>query len=439
VIQRRKKKMDPAREENKTEILQETKTENKTERIVKWENEKKEQLEVVEVHFGPEWEEPETKDRFVKWTDIGAFHNVVSDVKKFAKLEHPDGKKTPFDVALKKPISYRPKVKLHGSNCAVGLDKDGLWVQSRNQIITVSDERATTKETQSLLNVGSIIYPDPDTKKYFLSLFPSSSSSSTSKLFQSPKKILIFGEFCGPKVQKGVACSQTKERFFAIFSVQVDNLLILEPEDIRKWMTNNGEIALPPRIYIIPWHTSTVFNFTFVDPAQMEKELIGVNKMVSQIEKEDPWVMEHFGIKGGGEGVVLYPVNLMSEYGGFRVLQTRVFSAFVLKAKGEEHRVVAQKKAAQVNPETAASEQQYCKIMMAEARCQQGAKEVGGLDMKNIPKFVRWLVADVKKEGQVELEASGLQWKAVEKVLNKKASEWYIAEVRKQAMQQSGS
>jgi len=235
-----------------------------------------------------------------------------------------------------------------------------------------------------------------------------------------------------------VACSNTKQRFFAIFSVQVDNLLIVEPEEIRNWMTRNGTVTLPPRIFILPWHTSTVFTFNFVDPQQMEKELEGVNKMVSEVEVEDPWILENFGIKGKGEGIVLYPINLLSPYAGFHVIHNRIFSGFVLKAKGEGHRVVAQKHAAQVNPETAASEQQYCKLMMTEARCHQGAKEVGGFDMKLISKFVRWLVNDVKKEGQVELEASDLQWKAVEKVLNKKASEWYITEVRKQAMQNAG-
>jgi len=38
----------------------------------------------------------------------------------------------------------------------------------------------------------------------------------------------------------------------------------------------------------------------------------------------------------------------------------------------------------------------------------------------------------------VELEASKLQWKPVEKILNKKASEWYIGEVKKKAMYGDG-
>jgi len=273
-------------------------------------------------------------------------------------------------------------------------------------------------------------------ENFFLSLFPSLSSSSPTKTFlSSPKKILIYGEFCGPKVQKGVACASTKERFFAIFSVLIDTVLIVEPNEIRNWMTRNGSVALPPLIYILPWHTDTVFNFNFLDTQQMEKELVNVNRMVNEVEKEDPWIFKNFGVKGSGEGVVMYPINLLEKQDDFHVVQNDIFSGFVFKAKGAEHRVVATKKAAQVHPETAESEPQYCKLMMTEARCQQGAKEVGGYEMKLISKFVRWLVDDVKKEGQVELEASGLQWKSIEKEVKKKASEWYISEIRKQVTQ----
>lgn len=56
---------------------------------------------------------------------------------------------------------------------------------------------------------------------------------------------------------------------------------------------------------------------------------------------------------------------------------------------------------------------------------------VGGLDKKLIAAFIKWVVADVEKEGKDELAASGLQWKQVSPLISTKAREWYLAQVAK--------
>jgi hypothetical protein len=54
-----------------------------------------------------------------------------------------------------------------------------------------------------------------------------------------------------------------------------------------------------------------------------------------------------------------------------------------------------------------------------------GALTSTNYDQKQTGKFVAWIMADVEKETQDELEASNLTWKQVEKAITAKAREWY--------------
>ena len=63
-------------------------------------------------------------------------------------------------------------------------------------------------------------------------------------------------------------------------------------------------------------------------------------------------------------------------------------------------------------------------MMTTEARLKQGLEEVG-LDKKNTGKFVKWIVADVEKEGKAEAEESGINLKQCLGAVGKIASSWY--------------
>lgn len=51
------------------------------------------------------------------------------------------------------------------------------------------------------------------------------------------------------------------------------------------------------------------------------------------------------------------------------------------------------------------------------------------MEKKLIAAFIKWVVADVEKEGKDELAASGLQWKQVSPYISAKAREWYLAQI----------
>lgn len=102
----------------------------------------------------------------------------------------------------------------------------------------------------------------------------------------------------------------------------------------------------------------------------------------------------------------------------------------VFKAKGEKHKNVATAKPAQVDAASAVSVDAFVSMVLTDARLDQGATAVGGVDMKFTGKFVAWVLADVQKETQDELTSSNLDWKQVQKPVSDKARNWYLAKAK---------
>ncbi len=182
------------------------------------------------------------------------------------------------------------------------------------------------------------------------------------------KRLTVFGEFCGPGVQKGVrslplplrcfvclsvlnptrccvvlCCAQValaalKDVIFCVFGVEIDGFIIYEPAAINKLLTRDGAVALPKHTYVLPWYgpagsaAPSHWSLDFSDEKKMEAPLADINSAVSAIDSEDPWVKAQFGVKGNGEGLVFYPLNMnAAAHGGS--LPKEAFPDFAFKAK----------------------------------------------------------------------------------------------------------
>ena len=115
---------------------------------------------------------------FVKFPKIRAFHGMVSKVR---KMDNPPS-----------TIAFTGTVKLHGTNAAIGFsDKHGLWTQSRTRVITPASDNfgfsahiaRASSEYEALLR---------DIARY-------------AQVDLTTRALVVFGEFCGAKIQKGVA------------------------------------------------------------------------------------------------------------------------------------------------------------------------------------------------------------------------------------------
>lgn len=325
---------------------------------------------------------------FRKFPDIEGFHNVVKLVQNYPHLATG-------------PIKYRGKIKLHGTNAGVRVKDGEVVAQSKYQLITPqSDNMGFAKWTE-------------EKKDFFLRL---------------KGDYTVFGEWCGSGILKGTAINRVPTKQFVVFAVMgkpvtdpsVDDgnenftEVIVDPQQIADLL---GE--LPCNILILPWFGEE-FTVDFTSRESMQKVADSANQVVGEVEPCDPWVKATFGIEGVGEGVVYYPSS------GEVILRNR-FSNFTFKAKGEKHKVVATKEAVQIDPEVAASVEEFVALFVTEPRLEQGATVVGSFEMKNMGPFLKWFCEDVLKESKAELEASSLTWDQVQKAVQTTARTWFMA------------
>lgn len=335
----------------------------------------------------------------VNWTEIESFYNVRKTVAHYPHLLQ--GQST---------VTYRAKVKLHGTNAGVVISPSGeVTAISRTAVITPSSD-----------NAGFAKWVEA--RKAEFATFASDKAT-----------VVIFGEWCGPGIQKGVAVTQLKERIFAVFALRlVEPSAELAPlEDlIAEPLALEGIARVVPGAYVIPWFNSgEEFKVDWNETADaLQPTLDRINAHVSHVEECDPWMASQFGIRGTGEGLVFYPID--AQHLGYEN-----FSNLCFKAKGEKHKVVAKTKPAQADPTVAAGLADFAEMVVTPARLEQGCRAVNGgelqFDPKNIGAFLAWINQDVIKETTAELEASGLEQKAAVKACSDRARAWYVAEMKK--------
>lgn len=325
----------------------------------------------------------------VPWTEIDSFHSVRRSLLKYPELLQP--------VAGTRHVTYKSKVKLHGTNAGVRVTSSGQVVAlSRSSVVTTTSD-----------NAGFAKWVEERADQFV-------------KLAVRGD-IVIYGEWCGPGIQKNVAVNKIPTKTFAIFAVRFEGILKdwegleVEPDSLKLFCVDGA--------HVLPWFNGG--EETFVDwdePAEvLQLTTDKVNEAVAEVERCDPWVKDVFGVEGTGEGLVFYPVS----HPGYKS-----FSNLCFKAKGEKHQVVAHTKAAQVDPTVAANIAAFAEMVTTEARLEQGVRAVSNGELvfepKNIPAFLKWINADVTKETKAELDASGLEEKEALRACVDKARKWYL-------------
>jgi hypothetical protein len=318
------------------------------------------------------------------WGSIGLFHNVVRTM---AFLHERDGMPLP-------KVCYRAKVKLHGTNCAVQVQEDGVFAQSRTGMLTLpsGDRKGFARWVE-------------DHRAYWENLAPGT---------------VVFGEWCGPGIEKGMAISQVSTKVFAVFAIQQGESLINDPLQLAALLPTGA----PTNLHVLPWYKTPIV-VDYAHRGALDLVVATISAWVLEVETEDPWVKKTFGVSGVGEGLVFYPV------GEHSTGDPAELSLLMFKAKGEKHRSAGTKKAVQVDAEVVASVDEFSVLMVTDARLQQGVSEACGgvLEMRRMGKLLQWVTADVQKESVAELEASGLTWQQVVKAVQARAREWYKARV----------
>lgn len=307
----------------------------------------------------------------VSWGSIELLHNAVRTLTILADQGHP------FPV-----VTYRAKVKLHGTNCAVQIgDNHEIFAQSRTTLLT----------------------PEADYKGFATWVH------ARAEFWRAKQPgMVVFGEWCGPGVEKGMAISRASSKLFCVFSIQLPDRMICEPAEIVELLREP-----PPGLHVLPWEGDSI-TIDFGSRSSLESAAQVLNDRVTEVEREDPWVKSVLGISGIGEGLVLYP--------------TPHDPTLMFKAKGEKHRTAGTKVAVAVDAAIVASVDEFVALMVTDARLEQGLTAAcdGARDPKRTSAFLAWVVTDVRKESVAELEASKLAWTQVEKAVQARARTWFL-------------
>ncbi|HEY0994173.1 MAG TPA: RNA ligase family protein [Kofleriaceae bacterium] len=329
----------------------------------------------------------------VAWSSIELLHNVIRT------LGHLNELGRPLPV-----VEYRAKVKLHGSNCAVQVTDHGVAAQSRTSLLT----------------------PEADYKGFAAWVHRHQAYFET-----LTRDIVVFGEWCGPGVEKGMAISAAKTKLFAVFAVQIAGRIAYEPDEVRALVPQAGA---PAELHVLPWVGEPI-RIDYSSRPALDAVAAALNERVDEVEREDPWARRVLGISGVGEGLVFYPLRVD---GAPPDADPVALAQLMFKAKGEKHRTAGTRTAVAVDAAGVASVDEFIALMVTEARLAQGLAAVGQgagqgagdrpRDPKLTGKFLEWIVADVRKESVAELEASGLQFAQVEKAVRARARTWYLSD-----------
>lgn len=329
-----------------------------------------------------------------KWTSIESFYNVRKTIQKYG-------------VHAGSIVTYRAKVKLHGACAAFSIDdNDTLRTYSRTALIT------------------------PNNDFCGFSQWVETHRERLLALHRPGVNIIVYGEWAGKGIQKGVAASQV-ERFFAVFAARLatpedpeNDVFITEPDELMTYVQGI------PGCYVLPWFNNCE---EFVVPWEADSDsfrdvIDRMNQHIVDIEACDPWINATFGVKGIGEGLVFYPVSKQHDsYADFSYLS--------FKGKGEKHKTIVHAAPVQAEPTVIEGLDEFVRNVLPQSRLEQGVRATNdGSDiamMVNLGSFLKWIGLDLEKETAHELLVSGLDRKVVYKKCNEYARNWFMNESRK--------
>jgi len=357
----------------------------------------------------------------IKFPSIEQFRNVIRNVKQRVSYDGKDENGDPkYKSAYIVPtLKYRGTVKLHGTNAGVVIDfvngSAQLSYQSRERELSLIQDNAGFMLTMSALNAE---------------LIELATAAKTLRTWSelNVSQVIIYGEWCGGNIQKGVAISGLP-KMFVIFAVK---LIYDNDEEIREWVdiTQFATYMASREDYFTTKNLFCIANFpTWELEIDFNKPELTQNKMIElteAVEAECP-VGKHFGNEGIGEGIVWQCI----EDGWTR-------SDFWFKVKGEKHSASKVKTLAAVDVEAVAKMEDFIAATVTEARLEQGLQnlvneQLKPFEMQSLGDFIRWVFNDILKEETDTIIANQIESTKIGSAVAQVARKWYIEKFNERA------
>lgn len=328
---------------------------------------------------------------FKAYHKIKQFKDVVRDVRHQANFKGLDEDNNPIYEESKKPIiPFIGTVKLHGTNAGICYYSGEMLAQKRSSLIG-SDNINAHMEFNAFVQY---------TEKEKLHKLMSRLHEMYCNL---DEQITLYGEWAGKGIQKGVGISTLNKAFY-IFDCKIYNFKTkgsrwIDVSDIRPDIDN---------VFNVHQFETYFIEIDFNEPGMFQNKLI---KYTNNVEKECPITRQLKGF-GIGEGVV---------WTGYWNNQKYIF-----KVKGEKHSTTKVKKLASVDPEVLKSIYEFTEFACTKNRIEQGIKEVGAQEKKDMPNLLKWVANDIMTEESDTLKANNLEWKQVASVCNNKVRQYFF-------------
>ena len=349
----------------------------------------------------------------IPFPSIEKFKTTITNIKKVVD-------KNTLDPIVKYPIvKAKGYVKLHGTNGGVGFNnKDGMWCQSRNNIITSKND-----------NAGCAFHIEK-AKTVFQGYFQR--ISEMYKVDYDVNTVVIYGEWCGQTIQKGVALCELP-KMFVIFKILMTTPTVPTGSyeslggfvwTSQKWLDPTCLVSSPEnRIYNITDFPSFEIVIDLNDFKASQNELVRLTK---QVEVCCP-VGHALGVDGIGEGIV-WTMIIDNSFGNS--FENSFTKEWMFKTKGELHSATKVKTIVAVDTEKIENAKQFVEATVTQTRFNQAIDALYKInpqnplygktpEIKDIPKVIEWVRDDIFKEDMDLLIENNLEPKDIFGLLSK--------------------
>jgi len=349
-----------------------------------------------------------TTKHHISFPSIEQFRNIVANVNRQFNFDglDDDGEAIYDHNKIKPTLTFNGTVKLHGTNAGVCYNRiDGLWVQSRENIITPEQD-----------NAGFAFFVESN-RDVFTHIM--AEVMIKNNLDMDTNTISVYGEWCGGNIQKGVGITNLPKSFF-IFGVKITpHVDANDLEAVKKnpayWVEHSYLKSPEQKIYNISDYKTYSIEIDFNYPEMVQNKL---GELTLEVEEECP-VAKAFGFSGVGEGIVW----------------TCEFNSVVhrFKCKGEKHagkskvKTLSKVDDVKINKAREIADKvtpTWRLAQMIEKSCNLG--NGGELDRAKLGVYLKMIMDDVIKEDLDILVEAGLEPKDVSKYVSEIAKRYFF-------------
>jgi hypothetical protein len=345
---------------------------------------------------------------------IGQYANVIATVNRKCTYIGDDENGDPiYDKMLGKPtLKFVGTTKLHGTNAGVVFDfhNKQVYYESRESILTAeSDNAGFANYMISIQNQFT------DMVMNFLETHPDEPDMATD---WSKNVLVIYGEWCGGSIQKGVALTGL-EKMFVILNATIRTRENTESRN-NKWFG----IEDVKQLKLTDKKIHNIYDFpTWEIEVDFEKHHEVINKLIEMtvaVEDECP-VAKQFGSIGTGEGIVF--ICITPGYNN---------SDFWFKSKGEKHAKSKVKTLRPVDNEKINRLIDLAEKITPSWRLEQMFNETfktqnnTPITREKLGDYIKAVNNDICKEEMLTLEEAGVQFKEVVGYVSKITRDYFF-------------